>query len=346
VTFATSQVLPPRVCAFAVLRMVATRTMASNQDIADMSALITALQNRLVDLENTNSTSVAMSPTPPTHAPRDPLFKVDLCLFNGEKPLQAREFHRLAKLIPDMSPGTSEAYLINLVRSRCTEQASYWVDQWVENHKGGSYAELLAAFHAQFVASREVQTLHRIQLARAHQRPGSTVEQFYAYMAERCVGLAQPPAEIDLVTTFTYGLVDLAMRMAVASREPQTLADAYRFALEARTLISTVQSPYAQQHRPDTARLNHMGTRPDCEHPLYSPFPEPEPSEPRLQALDAATRQLCVDRRLCYRCRQPGHFMKDCPKGKSLHRGRTGGFPPRGSGPHPRFNPQGASESR
>jgi hypothetical protein len=127
--------------------------MASNQDIADMSALIKTLQNRLVDLENTNSTSVAMSPTPPTHAPRDPLFKVDLCLFNGEKPLQAREFHRLAKLIPDMSPGTSEAYLINLVRSRCTEQASYWVDQWVENHKGGTYAELLATFHAQFVAT-------------------------------------------------------------------------------------------------------------------------------------------------------------------------------------------------
>jgi hypothetical protein len=153
--------------------------MASNQDIADMSALITTLQNRLVDLENTSSTSVAMSPTPPTHAPRDPLFKVDLCLFNGEKPLQAREFHRLAKIIPDMSPATSEAYLINLVRSRCTEQASYWVDQWVETNKGGTYAELLAAFHAQFVASREVQTLHRIQLARAHQRPSSTVEQFY-----------------------------------------------------------------------------------------------------------------------------------------------------------------------
>jgi hypothetical protein len=120
------------------------------------------------------------------------------------------------------SPGTSEAYLINLVRSRCTEQASYWVDQWVENNKGGTYAELLAAFHAQFVASREVQTLHRIQLSRTHQRPGSTVEQFYAYMAERCVGLAQPPAEVYLVTTLTYGLIDLPMRMAVASRESCT----------------------------------------------------------------------------------------------------------------------------
>jgi hypothetical protein len=199
VTFATSQVLPPRVCAFAVLRMVVTRAVVSNlpQDIADMSSLITTLQKRLVDLEKTNSTSVAMPPTPPTHAPRDPLFKVDLCLFNGEKPLQARELHRLAKLIPDMSPGMSEAYLINLVRSRCTEQASYWVDQWVEGNKGSTYAELLAAFLAQFVASREVQTLHRIQLSRAHQRPGTTIEQFYAYVAERCVGLAQPPMEID-----------------------------------------------------------------------------------------------------------------------------------------------------
>jgi hypothetical protein len=157
----------------------------------------------------------------------------------------------------------------------------------VETNKGCTYADLLAAFHVQFVASREVQTLHRIQLAQAHQRPGSTVEQFYAYMAERCVGLAKPPAEVDLVTTFTYGLIDLPMRMAVASREPQTLADAYRFALEARTLISTVQYPYAQQHRPDTARLNHMETVPDHQQPLYSPFPEPEPSEPRLQALDA-----------------------------------------------------------
>jgi hypothetical protein len=107
VTFATSQVLPPRVCAFAVLRMVVTRTMASNlpKDIADMSALIATLLKRLVDLEATNLTSVGM---PPTRATRDSPFKVDLCLFNGEKPLQAREFHRLAKLIPDMSPGMSE----------------------------------------------------------------------------------------------------------------------------------------------------------------------------------------------------------------------------------------------
>jgi hypothetical protein len=98
--------------------------MASNlpQDIADMSALIATLRKCLVDLKATNLTSVGM---PPTRTTRDPPFKVDLCLFNGEKPLQAREFHRLAKLIPDMSPGTSEAYLINLVRSRCTEQASY-----------------------------------------------------------------------------------------------------------------------------------------------------------------------------------------------------------------------------
>jgi hypothetical protein len=81
--------------------------MASNlpKDIADMSALIATLLKRLVDLEATNLTSVGM---PPTRATRDSPFKVDLCLFNGEKPLQAREFHRLAKLIPDMSPGMSE----------------------------------------------------------------------------------------------------------------------------------------------------------------------------------------------------------------------------------------------
>jgi hypothetical protein len=67
--------------------------MASNQDIADMSALIKTLQNRLVDLENTNSTSVAMSPSPPTHAPRDPLFKVDLCLY------MARNLYKLGSFI-------------------------------------------------------------------------------------------------------------------------------------------------------------------------------------------------------------------------------------------------------
>jgi hypothetical protein len=46
-------VLPPRVCAFAVLRMVVMRTMASNlpQDIADMSALIATLQKHLVDFD-------------------------------------------------------------------------------------------------------------------------------------------------------------------------------------------------------------------------------------------------------------------------------------------------------
>jgi hypothetical protein len=112
---------------------------------------------------------------PPTRPTRDPPFKVELGLLNGGKPLQAREFHLLAKLIPDVSPGTSEAYLINLVRSRCTEQASYWVDQWVDSNKEGTNAKLLAAFHAQFVASREMQTLHRIQLSRAHQRHGTTI---------------------------------------------------------------------------------------------------------------------------------------------------------------------------
>jgi hypothetical protein len=102
------------------------------------------------------------------------------------------------------------------------------------------------------------------------------------------------------VTMFTYGLIDLPMRMAVATRDPQTLADACRFALEDQTLIGTVQSPYAQQYRPNTARLNHVQMAPDQQHPLDPPFPELEPSEPRLQALDAATQQLCVDRRLCY----------------------------------------------
>jgi hypothetical protein len=82
-------------------------------------------------------------------------------------------------------------------------------------------------------------------------------------MAERCVGLAQPPMEIDLVTTFTSGLIDLPMRMAVSTRDPQTLADLHRFALEARTLIGTVQSPYAQQYHPNIARLNHVQMVPD-----------------------------------------------------------------------------------
>jgi hypothetical protein len=110
-----------------------------------------------------------------------------------------------------------------------------------------------------------------------------------------------------------HGLIDLPMRMAVATRDPQTLADAYRLALEARTLIGTVQSPYAQQYRLNTARLNHVQMVSDQQHPLDLPFPEPEPSEPWLQALDAATRQLCVDPRLCYRCRQPGTVQQGNP---------------------------------
>jgi hypothetical protein len=44
--------------------------------------------------------------------------------------------------------------------------------------------------------------------------------------------LAQPPAEVDLVTTFAYDLIDLPTRMAAATRDPQTLADAYRFAFD------------------------------------------------------------------------------------------------------------------
>jgi hypothetical protein len=52
-------------------------------------------------------------------------------------------------------------------------------------------------------------------------------------MAQRCAGVTQPPAEVDLVATFTFGLIDLPTRTAVVTRNLQTLADAHRFALKA-----------------------------------------------------------------------------------------------------------------
>jgi hypothetical protein len=73
--------------------------------------------------------------------------------------------------------------------------------------QGGYVCQVIGGISCPVRGKSEGAHFAPIQLSRAHQRPCTTIEQFYAYLAERCVGLAQPRTEVDLVTTFTYGLI-------------------------------------------------------------------------------------------------------------------------------------------
>lgn len=336
--------------------LVQRSTMANaGLDVAQLTAQLQALTEQLAEMQRENalikaqlaasqsSTSAATQATQSAATPSQPIpatrihnpIKLDLPKFSGDGAGAARDFHRQASMLPSWIENATEEYLINVVATRLTGHAAYWVDQWRVHHPTGSFRDLMTEFKHHFVDSRETQTIARTQLYGSKQL--TTIDALYQYMTQRLVVLTEKPKDIDTVTIFIQALKDERVRLEVANKAPATLEDACKIANEAQALQRSVTNPRPANHdqrprhhdvpqwRPGPPRA-HQPPRPHIPRayaiqPMFN-----QTQEVRLNRLDDETRQLCREQDLCYWCRKPGHYYKNCPRPNS-----TANFPPRGA---------------
>jgi uncharacterized coiled-coil protein SlyX len=316
--------------------LLSRTTMSGSDPVAQLAAQLQALTQRLNSVEAENaqmkaqlSASPGQNPTAAgasSHNPRihNPI-KLDLPRFNGEGALAARDFYRCAAMLPSLVENAPDSYLLDIVASRLSNHAAYWIDQWRRDFPTASFQEVMDGFKAQFVDSRETQTVARAQLYKAEQH--TTVDALYQYIAQRLVILKDRPLDIDVVTLFIQALKDEKVKVQVFSKGPKTLNEAYKAAHEAMSLFRSVpnhnRGPPGGDNRPRPPHLQQQGPslppsnpRPTHNPRAYALQPGPPPAVPevRLQSLDSATRQMCIEQNLCFRCRQPGHGYRDCPK--------------------------------
>jgi hypothetical protein len=225
--------------------------------------------------------------------------KIELPKFDGESVSAAKSFVRTGRRLESLYAAPSDqAYLITYASTRFSERAAVWFDRWELQtpRQEQSFARFINDFSTQYIHSKELNEAILNQLLSATQK--STVEQFYDFVSSKSLALAKRPDEEILVRIFTKGLKDDRLRQEVSRSSPETLEAAYKVALRHRLSLGASYQP----PRPTPRNA-----------PSAPKAPTTNPPVPRLAKLDDATRNMCLEQKLCFKCRQPGHMASQCP---------------------------------
>jgi hypothetical protein len=251
--------------------------------------------------------------TDPDH--RRPLYrpKIELPKFEADSISSAKSFVRVARRLANLYD--DDAYLITYASVRFGERAANWFERWEASTPlpEQSFKRLIDDFELQYIHSKELNESILNQLLDATQR--GSIEQFYDFMSSKALALAKRPDEEILIRIFTKGITDDRIRQEVSRAAPVTLEAAYKAALRHRLALNITRAPRPPHPRPMPVPRKSPTTQ----------APTTGPPVPRLAKLDDATRNMCLEQKLCFKCRQPGHMASQCPSRNF----RPGGAPRR-----------------
>ena len=210
--------------------------------------------------------------------------KLKPCPYDGTEPWEpyCAQFERLAR-----RQGWRDDEKVDVLAAALRGPA---MELLAQQEKDCTFSELSRALGDCFGSSGQEQA-HLAQLQARQQQRSESVRQFHqaiqSLISKAWPGMRGGPVEALAVFNFARGLRDPELRKMVLGAGPRDMGAALREALRCEALLHVAQAG-AGQARQTVAQLQ--------------------------RATEGSGRSVnAVPRGLCWRCDQPGHWVRDCP---------------------------------
>jgi hypothetical protein len=208
---------------------------------------------------------------------------------------------------------TDDTRRVDIAVSLLRESALLWWRMRCQDGEEGrraamTWSEFGAALQQQFTPVNQAATA-RARLRTLTQR--TSVAEYAVELRELLLRLPRMP-EDEKIDKFVSGLQP-RIKAEVALKQPTTLDQAIRIA----DTLDSLASWGANGHVP-------RGTKRPAPSRQASPGGAPTNVVDKLQPLTSQEREQLRSADACFRCRQPGHFASECPKGFKRRRMLSG----------------------
>lgn len=231
----------------------------------------------------------------------------DVPEFSGAKGDNVRRYEKKLRRLLAFS-GVTEKQLVNAAILKLTKGAEVYIERFVEDQEAAdeeytleSLQDFIEALKKRYDDPSEQQRLR--QKLRNLQQQGSVEK--YNESFNNLLSKITSMEEDDEMFYYLQGLKS-NVRGAVAMSQPSNVAEAMRVADEYD------RATYKPQSKQVGGAPNHHAKH---VNQISSSRPQPQdPSTPKLQKLTPEERDRLMKAGGCFRCRQAGHFAKNCPK--------------------------------